>query len=184
LKIGIISDTHGCADRWQLAYEKFFKDADMILHAGDILYHGPRNPMLSDYNPALLAERINKCPVPVVFAKGNCDSEVDTLVIDVPIEAPYSHILANGRRIIVTHGHRESEEAREVQAKQFKADLVITGHTHVTVLKKKDGIIFMNPGSPSLSKREDGISTVAVAGDEKIEIFDVDSGKVLMAIDW
>ena len=48
MKIGIISDTHGCHERWSLAYDKYFKDADMIIHAGDVLYHGPRNPMLSD----------------------------------------------------------------------------------------------------------------------------------------
>lgn len=184
MKIGIISDTHGCAERWQLAFNKFFHDADLILHAGDILYHGPRNPMLEDYNPALLAERLNECPIPVVIAKGNCDAEVDTLVIDMPIEAPYSHIMAEGRRIIVTHGHRESEEQREKQAQQFKADLVVTGHTHITVLEKRGNTVFLNPGSPSLSKRDDGKATIAVATDNKIEIFDVDTGAVLMSMDW
>jgi len=184
MKIGIISDTHGCADRWQLAYEKFFQNADMILHAGDVLYHGPRNPMLADYNPALLAERLNQCPVPIVIAKGNCDSEVDTLVINMPMEAPYTHIMAEGRRILVTHGHRETQQQRETQAKQFKAALVVTGHTHLPVLVKKNETVFMNPGSPSLSKREDGRATAAVATDDKIEIFDIDSGELLLLSDW
>ena len=59
MKIGIISDTHGCEKRWGLAYDKHFSDADLIIHAGDVLYHGPRNPMLEDYNPAGLADKIN-----------------------------------------------------------------------------------------------------------------------------
>ena len=84
MKIGIISDTHGCHERFSLAFDKYFKDADMIIHAGDVLYHGPRNPMLSDYNPAKLAEKLNACSMPVVICRGNCDSEVDTLVLDMP----------------------------------------------------------------------------------------------------
>ncbi|MBR3621847.1 MAG: metallophosphoesterase, partial [Selenomonadaceae bacterium] len=65
MKIGIISDTHGHEGRFALAYDKFFSDADMILHAGDVLYHGPRNKMLGDYNPAALAERINNLKMPI-----------------------------------------------------------------------------------------------------------------------
>ena len=77
MKIGIISDTHGHEDAWQKAFDKHFKDADLILHAGDVLYHGPRNPMKADYNPAGLAEKINHSPIPVVIARGNCDASVD-----------------------------------------------------------------------------------------------------------
>ena len=82
MKIGIISDTHGCHERFSLAFDKYFKDADMIIHAGDVLYHGPRNPMLSNYNPAKLAEKLNSCSMPVVICRGNCDSEVDQMVLD------------------------------------------------------------------------------------------------------
>ena len=77
MKIGIISDTHGHEMAWAHACERFFKGADLILHAGDVLYHGPRNPMKADYNPAGLVARINSCDIPVVIAKGNCDSSVD-----------------------------------------------------------------------------------------------------------
>ena len=88
MKIGIISDTHGHEMAWADAYEKYFQDADMILHAGDVLYHGPRNPRKADYNPAGLVSRINSCPVPVVIAKGNCDSDVDASCLERPILAP------------------------------------------------------------------------------------------------
>jgi putative phosphoesterase len=93
MKIGIISDTHGHEMAWQKAYEKQFQDADMILHAGDVLYHGPRNPMKADYNPAGLVQRINTCPVPVIIAKGNCDSSVDASCLELPVQAPYAYVV-------------------------------------------------------------------------------------------
>ena len=104
MKIGVISDTHGHEQRFALAVEKFFGDADVIMHAGDVLYHGPRNPMLADYNPAKLAERINACSAQVIIARGNCDSDVDQLVLNSPIQAPYAYAFVNGRRIVMTHG--------------------------------------------------------------------------------
>lgn len=183
MKIGIISDTHGCADRFALAYNKYFKDADMIIHAGDVLYHGPRNPMLADYNPAKLAEEINVCPMPVVICRGNCDSEVDTLVIDTPIQAPYTYVVAEGLKIVTTHGHYVPTEAdKDKMAKTFKADLFISGHVHINVLEKRGNTVFLNPGSPSLSKRPDKRQTVAVLEDKTIKIYDIDTDEVIMSL--
>ena len=186
MKIGIVSDTHGHEGRYRLAFDKFFKDVDLIIHCGDVLYHGPRNPMLADYNPAKLAEFINESPVPVVIAKGNCDSEVDTLVLNNPIEAPYAHVFADGFRIVAVHGHTvETDAAKDKMASHVKADIFITGQIHTNVLEKRGGTIFVNPGSPSLSKREDKRSTVAVAdlSAKNIKIFDIDDGEVLMSLD-
>ncbi|MBR2214695.1 MAG: phosphodiesterase [Selenomonadaceae bacterium] len=182
MKIGIISDTHGHEGRWQLAFDKFFHDADLIIHAGDVLYHGPRNPMLADYNPAKLAEHINSSPVPVVIAKGNCDSEVDAMVLDTPVEAPYAYVWADGLKIVVTHGHTvESDAEKDAMARHLKADVFISGHVHTNVLEKRGETVFVNPGSPSLSKREDKRATVAVLAGKKIAIYDLDSGEVLMS---
>ena len=183
MKVGIISDTHGHEERWAMAAEKFFKDADLIIHAGDVLYHGPRNPMLEDYNPAGLAERINNSPVPVVIARGNCDSEVDAMVLESPVEAPYAYVMMDGFRIVAIHGHTvESAAEKEALAKHLKADLFISGHTHVNVLERRGRTIFLNPGSPALSKREDKRSTVALLTEEKVEILDLDTGEVLMSL--
>ena len=162
MKIGIISDTHGCHERWSLAYDKYFKDADMIIHAGDVLYHGPRNPML---------------------VRGNCDSEVDTLVLDMPIQAPYTYVVAEGLKIVTTHGHYvETDEAKDKMAQALKADLFISGHVHINVLEKRGNTVFLNPGSPSLSKREDGRATVAVLEDKKISIIDINTDEVIMSL--
>lgn len=184
MKIGIISDTHGCHERWSLAYDKYFKDADMIIHAGDVLYHGPRNPMLADYNPAVLAEKINACPMPVVICRGNCDSEVDTLVINAPIQAPYTYVVAEGLKIVTTHGHYvETDADKDKMAAALKADLFISGHVHINVLEKRGNTVFLNPGSPSLSKRKDGRQTAAVLQDGRITIYDIDTDEELMSLD-
>ena len=98
MKIGIISDTHGHEGAWTRACEKFFTGADLILHAGDVAYHGPRNPMKADYNPMGLIERINASEIPVVIAKGNCDSDVDASCLTLPILSPYAYVFWEGRR--------------------------------------------------------------------------------------
>ena len=181
MKIGIISDTHGHEMAWQKAWEKQFQNADMILHAGDILYHGPRNPMKEDYNPAGLVQRINTCPVPVIIARGNCDSSLDASCLELPVEAPYAYVVAEGLRIIITHGDTVMSDAeKDAMARHLRADLFISGHIHTTVLEKRGQTVFLNPGSAALSKREDGRNTFAVLQDGEIRIYDMDTDEVLM----
>ena len=181
MKIGIISDTHGHEMAWQKAWEKQFQNAVMILHAGDILYHGPRNPMKEDYNPAGLVQRINTCPVPVIIARGNCDSSVDASCLELPVEAPYAYVVAEGLRIIITHGDTVMSDAeKDAMARHLRADLFISGHIHTTVLEKRGQTVFLNPGSAALSKREDGRNTFAVLQDGEIRIYDIDTDEVLM----
>lgn len=183
MKIGVISDTHGCQEHWARAYDKFFRDADFIIHVGDVLYHGPRNPMLEDYNPAGLAEKINACPQPVLICKGNCDSEVDQLVLHTPIQSPYVHTFADGCHIVAVHGHTvEGDADKDAMAAAIRADIFINGHVHVNVLEKRGNTVFLNPGSPSLSKREDGRQTCAVINEDKIQIFDINSEEVVMEL--
>ncbi len=182
MKIGVISDTHGSAGNFSVACENLFGEVDLILHVGDLLYHGPRNPQPEGYDPAALAELINKAPVPIIICKGNCDSEVDGMVIDTPIEAPYAHLFADGCRIVMTHGQNVPQEDEKISmAKKMRANIFITGHTHVSVLKKVDGVILLNPGSPSLSKRSDGRQTAAIIGEDCIEIKDIFSAQTLQS---
>ena len=181
MKIGVISDTHGHEMAWQKSFDAFFPDADLILHAGDVLYHGPRNPMKADYNPAGLVQRINSCPVPVVIVRGNCDSEVDASCLETPVQAPYAYVVWEGKRIVVTHGHTVMSDAeKDAMAKHLRADIFISGHIHTNVLEKRGDTVFLNPGSPALSKREDGKATCAVIEDHEIRIYDIDTKEVLM----
>lgn len=187
MKIGVISDTHGYAGRFEMACEKFFEGADMILHAGDVLNHGPNNPNCKgeDYAPKALANRINNSDIPIIICRGNCDSEVDQMVIEVPIQAPYAYVFANGKKIVVTHGHTVMSDAeKDSMAAHLKADIFITGHVHKNVLEKRGNTIFLNPGtiSPYLTNREDKKTSVAVITDDNIKIFDLESGEVLMQL--
>ena len=149
MKIGIISDTHGCHERFSLAFDKYFKDADMIIHAGDVLYHGPRNPMLSDYNPAKLAEKLNACSMPVVICRGNCDSEVDQMVLDFPMRSDYALMDVDQHHFFMTHGHLFNEDQLPLLNEN---DILIYGHFHKPLAKKENGIYILNPSSISLPK--------------------------------
>ncbi len=187
MKVGVISDTHGYEGRFAMACEKFFEGADLILHAGDVLNHGPNNPNCKgdDYAPKALANRINNSDIPIIICRGNCDSEVDQMVINLPIQAPYAYVYANGKRILVTHGHTVmTDDEKNSMAEHLKADIFITGHVHKNVLEKRGNTIFLNPGTPSpyLTNREDKKTSVAVITDEDIKIFDLDSGEVLMSL--
>jgi len=154
---------------------------ELIIHAGDILYHGPRNEIPSEYNPKQLAEALNACSIPMIVAAGNCDADVDGMVLNMPIQSPYAYIMLEGVSIVVNHGHTLTEQTMGRMAEQFKASLFITGHTHVASLEKHNGIIYLNPGSPAMSKGADGRGTVARLIDHVIEVLDVETGQVLMS---
>ncbi len=180
MKIGVISDTHGSAGCWAMACDNFFRDADLIFHAGDVLYHGPRNRMTDDYSPAKLAEAIRQCPAPIIASRGNCDSEVDISVLGIPMAAPYAFAFVNGKRVVITHGHLvETQEEKSEMAERLQADIFISGHTHVSVVERVGKTIFLNPGSPAFSKREDGRSTLALMDERHIFIRDLYTGEIL-----
>ena len=179
MKIGIISDTHGMYDSWRAVYDEFFFDCDFILHAGDILNHGPRNPIMPGYEPKKLADNFNVLPNTILFAHGNCDSEVDNMVLKHPIQTPYVVAYLAEKRIIMTHGHyfNDAEEIKII-AQRFKANIMIYGHIHVPVLEIIDNIVYLNPGSPALSKLENQRGTIALWEKNVIKIIYCDTGEI------
>ncbi len=181
MKIGFVSDTHGDAGAWERAWP-YLKDCDLILHAGDILYHGAFNPILKSYNPLKLAEILNQLPVPIYFARGNCDSEVDTLALEYPLESLILHVVSSKGNILVHHGHRYKEEKLASLAEKDGAKLVVTGHTHLYRLEKKKGLVFLNPGSPSLPK-ENRPPTVAFWAQGRLSIVNIESGEELVSLE-
>lgn len=189
MKIGVISDTHGYFPRVQLAMQKFFSDAELIIHAGDVCYHGINNPHYSiedGYNPKALAQYINSLKVPVIIARGNGDSEVDQLVLETPVIIPYAHVFANGKRIVINHGHLLPTDAdKDKTAATFRADIMINGHIHKPVLERRGSTVFLNPGtvSPYLTNEPNKRTSVALIEEERIQIFDLDTGEMLMTLE-
>ncbi len=176
MKIGVISDTHGSLHFFDMAM-KYLSDCDKIIHAGDILYHGPRNDIPGGYDPKELANRINTLDN-IIFVKGNCDSDVDQMVIDHPIQSPYSMIEFNNLRIMVTHGYIKSKKEMIDDAKKYKVNILIYGHTHKKELTKHDSLIVLNPGSTSIPK--DGSRSIAIIDSDKIVLLDIENqGKIL-----
>jgi len=101
------------------------------------------------------------------------------MVINFPIQSPYAHLFINGKRIIVNHGHLLTPETRKETALRYKADLFITGHTHVAELFREGGTVFLNPGSSGMSKRPDKKGTIALMENDIIRIIDVADGETL-----
>jgi uncharacterized protein len=180
MKIGIISDTHGNVPMIRKALS-YFDGADLIIHAGDVLYHAPRLGWTDEYN-LIEANRIfNEIQTPMLFVEGNCDPQVYEELLDWSVRSPYAATILNGLSIMVTHGHLIDEDAMIKQAKKQKARIYISGHTHVPVLIEKDGVVLLNPGSPAIPKLEwkgKLLKSVAIIEDNNIKIIDIETGDI------
>lgn len=174
MKIGIISDLHGYPAQFQKA-AKLFEDCSVILCAGDLLYHGPRNPILEGYDPMKLAKLIKDYDKPMLIAKGNCDAEVDEMVLSLPLISSSVVYETGDTRFLVLHGHAQTDEKLDEIACAYGVKVFVTGHTHVKKLEKRGNTLFINPGSISIPK--DGSATVAIYEDGKVCFLDVETGK-------
>ncbi|SCJ18469.1 Phosphodiesterase yfcE [uncultured Clostridium sp.] len=157
MKIGVMSDTHGSLVYFEKALE-VLSDCDILLHAGDVLYHGPRNDLPKGYNPKGVISKINELDN-ILIARGNCDADVDQMVINHPIQGPYVLSQFGETRILINHGYVDSKEETIKKAKSMGADILILGHTHVKELFVDENLIVINPGSTSIPK--DGSHSVA-----------------------
>lgn len=143
----IASDIHGSATYCKKLIEIFKKEkAEKLLLLGDILYHGPRNPFPDGYNPAKVALLLEEIKDKILCVRGNCDSEVDQMVLPFNISSDYASLCADGLNFCLSHGHRAVPPLS-------KGDIYLTGHTHVP-LKEDCGYIHLNPGSVSLPKED------------------------------
>ena len=143
----IASDIHGSATYCKKLVEIFKKEnAEKLLLLGDTLYHGPRNPLPDCYNPAEVATLLGEIKDKIMCVRGNCDSEVDQMVLPFNISSDYATIFADGLNIHLSHGHRAVPPLS-------KGEIYLTGHTHVP-LKEDCGYIHLNPGSVSLPKED------------------------------
>lgn len=164
MTIGIISDTHGNLQGWERAWELVLKDADVIVHCGDLLYHGPKFKPAEAYDPKALADAINACGKPVLIARGNADAEVDQLVLQVPIQQPYAFAQVEGTRLLVAHGHLMTPEQLGALCPRWGINFLFTGHTHVPGVTVHGGYVHMNPGTPTYPLNPDPGQRVPTCG--------------------
>lgn len=150
MKLMFISDIHGSLHWLEQALGKAEEEQPhTLVILGDFLYHGPRNPLPEGYNPQGVADRLNAYGKSLVAVRGNCDAEVDQMLLQFPMMGDYVLILHEGRKIYATHGHGFSMDHLPALSPQ---DVFIQGHTHLPVAEVKEGIYVLNPGSISLPK--------------------------------
>lgn len=178
MKLFFISDIHGSASCLETALgqaEKMQEDGDLLVLLGDLLYHGARNPLPEGYDPKKVTALLNRWADRVTAVRGNCDSEVDQMVLDFPIMSEYSTILGQGKRIFLTHGHHFGPEQLP---KLRPGDVFISGHTHIPLIDRKENILVLNPGSVSLPK-EGHPRTFAVLEENRFTIWTLDGKRYM-----
>jgi putative phosphoesterase len=168
MKLMFISDIHGSLFWLERALEKVEEEQpDSLIILGDFLYHGPRNPLPKDYNPQEVANKLNAYNKnkPITAVRGNCDAEVDQMLLEFPMMGDYVMLLHEGRRIYATHGHGFSIEHLPALSEK---DIFIQGHTHIPVADVKEGVYVLNPGSISLPKENNPNSYAILEGGQFI----------------
>lgn len=150
MKLMVASDIHGSAyycEKMLQAYER--EGAERLLILGDILYHGPRNDLPREYAPKKVIEMLNAKKKELCAIRGNCDTEVDQMVLAFPILADYCLLMLEGICIYATHGHVYREDKLPPLK---KGDVLLHGHTHIYEAKKAGEQFILNPGSISIPK--------------------------------
>lgn len=150
MKLMFASDIHGSAYYCRKMVEAYQKEqADRLILLGDILYHGPRNDLPRDYAPKEVIAMLNPMRNEICAVRGNCEAEVDQMVLDFPVLADYCILMDGERTMYATHGHIYNEN----QLPPLKeGDILIHGHTHVLCAEKREHYILLNPGSVSIPK--------------------------------
>ena len=176
MKLLFVSDIHGSIYYLKKAIEIFNQEeAEQMIILGDLLYHGPRNPLPKEYDPAQVLTLLNEYKDKIIAVRGNCDSEVDQMVLEFPIMAEYSIIFNNNRKIFATHGHKFNKDNMPNIGDN---DILIHGHTHIPVAEKVGTRYVLNPGSISLPK-ENNPNSYGIMTDTDFVIKDFDGIEVL-----
>ena len=175
MKLFFASDLHGClpaTDKMLAEFER--SGAQTLVLLGDVLNHGPRNPVPEGYNPPQVAERLNQYADRIIAVRGNCDSEVDQMLLSFPMMMDYAWVLLeSGQRLFLTHGHLYNAAKRPALR---SGDAIVHGHSHVPVAMRDGEQFIFNPGSVTFPREgyvasfglleNDTLSVVAFGGEK------------------
>lgn len=164
MKWMIASDIHGSAYYCEKLLEAYKREqADRLLLLGDVLYHGPRNDLPRDYAPKKVIAMLNEMKQHILCVRGNCDTDVDQMVLQFPVLADYAVLTAGTRLIYVTHGHvYNNSNLPPIQP----GDILLHGHTHIPACEEFDTHTYLNPGSVSIPKENSPHSYMTFDGNE------------------
>lgn len=158
MKLVIASDIHGSAHWLRLFLQRYREEnADKLLLLGDLLYHGARNPLPEEYDTLKCAELLNGVKDEILCVRGNCDSEVDGMVLQFPINADYCFFPVGKRTAYAAHGHF-------MPAALKKGDLLFNGHFHVPAFEERENYTYVNCGSVSIPKENSPHSYLVLEG--------------------
>ena len=150
MKLMIASDIHGSAFYCKQLMDAYKQEnPDKLLLLGDLLYHGPRNDLPKDYAPKQVIKMLNAISDQLICVRGNCEAEVDQMVLNFPVLSESCILYIDGQTIYATHGHINSPAN---PPKLHKGDVLLTGHTHIPAWKEYDNFLYLNPGSVSIPK--------------------------------
>lgn len=152
MKYFIASDIHGSAHYCQKVIERYAAEkADRLILLGDILYHGPRNDLPEEYDPKEVSRMLNELADEIICVRGNCEAEVDQMMLSFPVMAEYALLEMGGKLIYLTHGHIYGADNPPPMK---KGDILLNGHTHIPACEEREGYMYMNPGSVSIPKED------------------------------
>ena len=175
MKILVASDIHGSAYWCERLLERFEKEgAERILLLGDILYHGPRNDLPRDYAPKKVIAMLNEKRDLIWSVRGNCEAEVDQMVLTFPVLADYCIVTSGSKAVYATHGHVYNEGNLPPLK---EGDVLLHGHTHVWKAEKMQDHYLLNPGSVSIPK-ENNPETYAILEDDVFTVKTMDGDEI------
>jgi len=174
MKIMIASDIHGSSYYCRKLVEQFKNSGcQKLVLLGDILYHGPRNDLPKEYDPKQVISTLNDIKSDILCVRGNCDTEVDQMVLDFPILSDYAVIWDSEATLYLSHGHKTSELEKNLNGK----DVLLCGHTHVPCVKLNENYTYINPGSVSIPK-EASPNSYIIYESGKFSWYDIDSQEI------
>ena len=169
------SDIHGSAWYCRRLLEEYRRSgADRLILLGDLLYHGPRNDLPREYSPREVASMLNACKNEILAVRGNCEAEVDQMVLEFPVMADYALLMLNGLTFYATHGHVYNQEHLPPMK---TGDILIHGHTHLLKAESFGPGYILNPGSVSIPKGGNP-ATYAILEERKFRILDFEGNAV------
>ena len=175
MKLMIASDLHGSEKYGALLFERFEEEKpEKLILLGDLLYHGARNALPESYSTIGLTALLNAHSHQIFAVRGNCDAEIDQMVLEFPIQADYNLMFVDGHTWVLTHGHLFDEYS---MISHEPGTVLLHGHTHVKAMECRGDFYYLNPGSVSIPKDPGFIHSYMVYEDKTFTMKNVTNGR-------